>query len=319
MALDLIERRNVQLDAEAEMSEAERELASEYNNLWGKQRGIVQISLADIREYRTADGLPQPYKIRDWKIDAISASMEDIGVLQPLVVRSIDDKNYKYEVLCGHHRFYAARRLEFASVPCEVRNVSDEEAFKIVSESNPPKEDDVPFPSENARIYATYLARRGSASEEKTVESIARKFNTSVRTIYRLVRVLELPQLLIDAVDNKKFPLSGVEQALDVFSKSELEEIGKFIVKTSKKVTAKIFSSLLQMKADEVIITVAEIEAFLEAEKEKALPMPEPTEPEEESRADLREIIRASFPALEPMSDADLDTYILVLLNSNNK
>lgn len=260
--IDLLSRTS--LSEEAELSAAEQALSQSYTELWGAQRQIKQIPLESIRAYRTPDGKAQPYRLRPWKVDTIAASMEDIGVLQPLVVRALEDDEYEYEVLVGHHRFFAARKLGFATIPCEVKNnISDKLAYKMVSESNPPKQRDKPMPSEYAEIFKAYMDQRGSDTEDRTAAIIAKKFDVSRRQIYRYLAVNDLPRNLIEALDEGMFPFGQVEDALNSFTQQQLSAIGEYISYCNKKIGKPQLVKLKDMAAEGIEFDVDEISDYL--------------------------------------------------------
>lgn len=98
----------------------------------GKKEKITVIEISRLKPYMDKNG-GQPYKINPKKVEQIAASAMDIGIITPLCVRP---KGEIYEVICGHHRLEAAKSLGQISVQCIVKNYSDEEVFKILTESN---------------------------------------------------------------------------------------------------------------------------------------------------------------------------------------
>ena len=318
--LNLMQRRTNN-EVEEQQTETERELAGEYTALWGSERRIKQIEISKIRPFRTPDGDTQPYKIREWKIKSLIASMEDIGVLQPLIIRLLNNgEDFEYEILAGHHRFFAAQRLNFATVPCEIREgISDELAYKIVAESNPPKMQDRPLPSELAEIYKAYMKQRGTKSEENTAMQIARKFDTSVRTIYRHLKLLELPQSMIAAIDEKKFPFRLFERALEVFTPQQLNGIGEYIAYTNKKIDKSKFELLEKMTDKDVDFDVDTISNFLTSSAQSN-DSDENTVPPSEllGGAKIYKTIREAYSdELNGMTDKQIDELILRLISSH--
>lgn len=79
-----------------------------------------------------------PYQVRavadtDY-IETLMASIVQSGVISPVVVRMLDSS--AYEVIAGHHRLEASRRLGSTSVPVVVRNMTDSEAACALASDN---------------------------------------------------------------------------------------------------------------------------------------------------------------------------------------
>ena len=64
-------------------------------------------------------------------IEQLMQSIQQSGVISAIVVRPIERG---YEIIAGHHRFEACRRLGHASVPVEIKQMTDEEAVILYKE-----------------------------------------------------------------------------------------------------------------------------------------------------------------------------------------
>lgn len=78
---------------------------------------------------------PSPYQPRKdlGDLEALARSIAQVGLLQPLVVRP---KGERYELLAGHRRLEALRRLGWDKVPAVVREATEEEARQAVVHEN---------------------------------------------------------------------------------------------------------------------------------------------------------------------------------------
>lgn len=179
------------------------ELEESYSGVWGGKEKITAIELSRLKPYRDRNG-GQPYKINPKKVEQIAASAADIGIITPLRVRP---KGEIYEVICGHHRFEAAKSLGQISVPCIVRDYSDDEVFKILSESNIQR--DRTLPSEYGKIFARYMELR--SDDETTGEEIAAKFDVSRKTMYRYLDVNRLIPELQEMTDTGIINIGAVD------------------------------------------------------------------------------------------------------------
>ena len=81
---------------------------------------IIKPALVQIRRY---DSLLQQESIK-----YLSLSIRKHGLLQPIIVRPIDQG---FEIVAGHRRFYAIRSLRWKVIPAMVKDLSDKDAFEI--------------------------------------------------------------------------------------------------------------------------------------------------------------------------------------------
>ena len=87
--------------------------------------------------------------------DDLSKLKESInvnGVLEPIIVRKKDDR---YEIISGHCRKYASELLGLKTIPCIIRDMTDDEATIYMVDSNMHRE--TILPSEKAKAYKMKL------------------------------------------------------------------------------------------------------------------------------------------------------------------
>ena len=110
---------------------------------------IINVNITDF------DDFPEhPFKVNvnDEMIEMV-ASIREKGVLVPAIVRQ--KENGKYEMISGHRRKKASELLELETLPCIVRDLTDEEATIIMVDSNLQREKILP--SEKAFAYKMKL------------------------------------------------------------------------------------------------------------------------------------------------------------------
>ncbi|RJS93327.1 ParB/RepB/Spo0J family partition protein [Salinisphaera sp. Q1T1-3] len=103
----------------------------------GASASLSEIALDDL-----APGRYQPR--RDMDADALEALAQSIraqGVVQPLVVRAVDDAEHDYEIIAGERRWRAARIAGLATVPAVVREFAEEAAMAVALIENIQRED----------------------------------------------------------------------------------------------------------------------------------------------------------------------------------
>jgi len=145
-------------------------------------------------------------------MDKMRQSVEQYGVVHPILVRPTKDG--KYEMISGHRRKRASELANKETIPCIVRNLSDDEATIIMVDSNMQREEILP--SEKAFAYKMKLEALGhqGKSTELTSGQVVRKLETadiigkendeSGRQVRRYIRLTELIPELLEMVDDKK-------------------------------------------------------------------------------------------------------------------
>jgi ParB family chromosome partitioning protein len=133
------------------------------------------------------------------------ASVKEKGVLQPIIVRP---KGTGYEIVAGERRWRAAAAAELATIPAIVRDLTDDEAFDIMTVENLQREDLTE--AEEARSFKAYVDAKGPAA----IEDLAQRSGISPRYIRRRVRVMELPANILKEWEEGKIAFGVLEQLL---------------------------------------------------------------------------------------------------------
>ena len=82
---------------------------------------------------------PSPNNNRTtFDLDSLSASIKEVGIIEPLVVRETDKG---YQIVCGERRWRAAKKAKLTEVPCIVRELNDEMAFELTLAENMERDD----------------------------------------------------------------------------------------------------------------------------------------------------------------------------------
>jgi ParB family chromosome partitioning protein len=126
-------------------------------------------------------------------IATLAASIREVGILQPLVVRRAGDG--RYELIAGERRLRAAKAAGLASVPIVLRDSEDADLLREALIENIHREDLNPI--EQAEAFKALLGELGLKQEE-----LADRVGVSRSHIANTIRLLALPldvqQLLAD-------------------------------------------------------------------------------------------------------------------------
>jgi ParB family chromosome partitioning protein len=131
---------------------------------------------------------------RHFDPDALAELAESIrthGVLQPLVVRTVENG---YELVAGERRLRAAKLAGLATVPALVRDFEGSERLEVALTENLARADLSPV--ESARALALLVEDLGCPKAE-----VARRVGRSRSSVANLIRLLELPDEVLAMID----------------------------------------------------------------------------------------------------------------------
>ncbi len=173
---------------------------------------MTNISINKLHEFRD-----HPYQVLDnEEMNSLIESVQQQGIMTPLIVRPLENTTDEYEIISGHRRFRAAQKAGLAEVPAFIRPVSRDEAAIMVVDSNLHREHILP--SEKAFAYKLKLeaikhqgiASRQVVGKRESADSISD--NESGRTVQRYIRLTNLIPELLKLMDEGKIAFSvGVE------------------------------------------------------------------------------------------------------------
>ena len=185
---------------------------------------IIKTAQVQTRNY---DSLSQKQSI-----DELSLSIRKHGLLQPIIVRPI---NQGFEIVAGHRRFQACKLLRWKTIPAMVKDVSDKDAFEIQLVENIQRNSLDPI--EEAQAFKVYVTDYGWGG----VTHLANTIMKSEQYVSSRLQLLELPQKVIDRIKSGElkvshaFELLGLEHesresaSYDVISKNmSVKEIRKY-------------------------------------------------------------------------------------------
>jgi ParB family chromosome partitioning protein len=146
----------------------------------GAGSGLLEVPVEAVapnpRQPRTTFG--------DESLDALARSIQEVGVLQPIVVRRTGTT---FELIAGERRLRAAKRAGLATVPAVVRESDDAESLREALIENIHREDLNPI--ELAEAFRELLEELGLKQE-----TLAERLGMSRSHIANTIRLLQLPR-----------------------------------------------------------------------------------------------------------------------------
>jgi len=138
-------------------------------------------------EFLTPGKFQPRRRFAEEEIDALAGSIREKGMLQPILVRPIDDSGRKYEIVAGERRWRAAQRAQLYEVPVIVRLLDDRAALEVAIVENVQRESLAPL--EEAEGYERLLNEFGY-----TQEALATAVGKSRSHVANMMRLLGLPK-----------------------------------------------------------------------------------------------------------------------------
>ena len=225
------------------------------------------------------DDFPKhPFNVKmDAEMEALIESIKEFGILTPLIARK--KENGRYEIIAGHRRKFAAKKLGLTELPVILRDMTRDEAVIAMVDSNLHRERILP--SERAYAYKMKMEarkRQGARTDLtstpvvaklRTDEAIGLENGDSKEQVRRYIRLTYLIKEILDMVDDGRIAFRPavelsyltVEQQKDLFYTMESEDATPSLAQAIEmkklsqqgKLTAdKIFSIMSQQKPNQI-------------------------------------------------------------------
>lgn len=153
---------------------------------------IDKVMYININDIKPNDNQPRKH-FNEEKIQELASSIIEHGIIQPLVLRKID--NERYEIVAGERRWRAARAAGLEKVPSIIRDFTDEENMVIAIIENMQREDLNSI--EEAEGLRQMIETYGFTQEE-----VSRSVSKSRPYITNALRLLKLPQNIQEKLAN---------------------------------------------------------------------------------------------------------------------
>ena len=195
-----------------------------------EERKIVSIPINKI--------IPNIYQPRiifdDKSLNELSNSIKRYGIIQPLVLRHLEDK---YEIVDGERRYKAAKRIGLETVPAIVLEINDKELAELILNENIQKQLLNPIEEANAYEQIMLLNRCNIIGKEKNI--IEAKLN-----------LLKLPPEIQEALLNNKISESHARILTKLNNKQEQLNLYNRIIK--ERLTIKDLEKIINNNQDEI-------------------------------------------------------------------
>jgi ParB family chromosome partitioning protein len=167
-------------------------------------------------------------------IEGLALSIEQNGLLQPVVVRPKDDV---FEVVAGNRRLAACSKLGWSKIQCHVMDLDDKEAFRLSLVENIQRR--TLNPLEEAEALKKYVEDFGYGG----VSELARRIGKSQEYISRRIQLLELPPKVKDELMRCRITVAAAQE-LHSMRAPEAEKFVEIIA--SDRISSKQIRSIVK-------------------------------------------------------------------------
>lgn len=166
----------------------------------------------------------QPRKTFDREpLEALADSIAQFGVIQPIVVRENKNNAGTYEILAGERRWRAAKMAGLSEIPAVILDGDDLKAAQVSVIENVQREDLNPI--EEALAYQTLLD-----GFHLTQEEVSKQVGKSRSAIANLLRLLDLPDEVLELVKAGKLSAGHARALLGLKSSDQMLSLANKII-----------------------------------------------------------------------------------------
>lgn len=196
--------------------------------------------------------------IRGETLDQLVRSIQESGVVQPILVRPRADG--RFQIIAGERRFRAAQKIGLSTIPAVVRKVADDQVLEFALVENIQREELTP-------IEEAQALRRLQDELGLTQEALAGKVGKDRATVANSLRLLRLPQEVREELHRGTLSAGHARALLPIEDPAKLWELAVQIIKLGlsvRQVEARVKSA-----RNPATVKVRKVDANTRAAEEK--------------------------------------------------
>ena len=219
----------------------------------GVGKGLGSLIPADVegdegtfRELNVDEITPNRYQPRDHfdeeSLSALAASIAEVGVIQPIVVRATDDDGY--ELIAGERRWRAAKRAGLPSIPAILRDSDDLSSLETAVVENLHRQDLNAL--EEAAAYQQLMEDFAF-----TQDQVATRVGRSRSAVANTIRLLHLPAPVQRLVIEGQLSAGHARALLAAPDAASQQALARRVVK--ERLTVRDIEELLRGEGEEAV------------------------------------------------------------------
>ncbi len=146
-------------------------------------------------------------KFDETALQELAASIKELGIIQPITLRKVDDN--KYQIIAGERRFRASKIAGLTTVPAYVREAEDDGMLEMALVENIQRED-----LDAIEVALSY--QRLIEECKLTQESLSERVGKKRSTISNYLRLLKLPTLIQKGIIDKTISMGHARALVNI-------------------------------------------------------------------------------------------------------
>ena len=186
-----------------------------------------QLKQIDVTQLKRGTYQPRRF-INEQDLQELAASIKKHGVMQPIVIRPVDDEDFAYEIIAGERRWRAAQLAGLTEIPAIVRDLTDQVAIALALIENIQRQDLNPI--DQALALQRFHEEFGLSHQE-----IADTVGKARTTVSNLLRLLSLEEEIKELMQQGQIDMGHARAILTMKAKDQLQ-IAKIVTEKSLSV-----------------------------------------------------------------------------------
>lgn len=180
-----------------------------------------QLKQIDVNLLKRGEYQPRRF-IHEHDLQELASSIEKHGVMQPIVIRPVDDESHPYEIIAGERRWRAAQLAGLTEIPAIVRDLNDQVAIALALIENIQRQDLNPI--DQAIALQRFHDEFGLSHQE-----IADTVGKARTTVSNLLRLLSLADEIKDFMQQGQLDMGHARAILTLKGKDQLD-VAKIVI-----------------------------------------------------------------------------------------
>ncbi|NNP73577.1 chromosome partitioning protein [Acinetobacter defluvii] len=183
-----------------------------------------QLKQIEVNQLKRGEYQPRRF-IDEQDLQELAASIKKHGVMQPIVIRPVDDNDTPYEIIAGERRWRAAQIAGLTEIPAIVRDLTDQVAIALALIENIQRQDLNPI--DQALALQRFHEEFGLSHQE-----IAETVGKARTTVSNLLRLLSLADEIKDLMQQGFLDMGHARAILTLKAKDQLQIANTVIEKS---------------------------------------------------------------------------------------
>lgn len=154
-------------------------------------------------------------------LEELAESINNIGLLQPIIVRTNSSDNF--EIVAGNRRFNACKKLGKRKIACHIVEIDDKKAFEVSMIENVQR--NTLNPIDESLAFRKYVKDFGWGG----ISELSQKLSKSTSYICKRIKLLELPNNIIDLISKSEMHVTVAEELLHISDKRSQSNLTELI------------------------------------------------------------------------------------------